>query len=136
MRQVHEGVISTYWGQVRAMKKMVENGDRTALILEDDVDVEWDLERLWEGVRRRLPKKKESGEEDWDVTLLGHCWGGESQSASFSSFFTCSLTPPPLSFLSLLFFPVPSRFLVPLRPFLSPISSSSPRSFSLPPSPH
>ncbi|BGP50943.1 hypothetical protein JCM10450v2_006869 [Rhodotorula kratochvilovae] len=78
VRQVHEGVISTYWGQTRALKRVLENGDATALILEDDVDVEWDVERLWETVARRLPRTEE-GEEDWDVAFLGHCWGGEFQ---------------------------------------------------------
>ncbi|GAA5865052.1 hypothetical protein JCM8547_007695 [Rhodosporidiobolus lusitaniae] len=69
-RQVNEGVISTFWGHTRAMKQIVKNGDRSALVLEDDVDVEWDLERLWSRIERRLP-------EDWDATLLGHCWGKE-----------------------------------------------------------
>ncbi|GAA6003047.1 glycosyltransferase family 25 protein [Rhodotorula paludigena] len=69
-RQVNDGVISTYWGHTRAMKKIIENGDRSALILEDDVDVEWDLERLWSRIERRLP-------EEWDATFLGHCWGKE-----------------------------------------------------------
>ncbi|GAA6032961.1 hypothetical protein JCM8097_000068 [Rhodosporidiobolus ruineniae] len=82
VRQVHEGVISTFWGQTRAMRRVLENGDRTALILEDDVDVEWDVERLWKSVRRRLPKTK-AGEEDWDVAMLGHCWGGESQKPQY-----------------------------------------------------
>ncbi|GAA5865064.1 hypothetical protein JCM8547_007701 [Rhodosporidiobolus lusitaniae] len=82
VRQVHEGVISTYWGQTRAIKRMLENGDETALILEDDVDVEWDVERLWAGIERRLPRTKE-GERDWDVTFLGHCWGGEFQKPQY-----------------------------------------------------
>ncbi|GAA5945947.1 hypothetical protein JCM10213_006198 [Rhodosporidiobolus nylandii] len=82
VRQVHEGVISTYWGQTRAMKRMLENGDRTALILEDDVDLEWDIERLWASVRRRLPRK-EGGEDDWDIAFLGHCWGGEFQKPQY-----------------------------------------------------
>lgn len=74
-RQVNEGVISTFWGHTRAIKKVLENGDRSALILEDDVDVEWDLERLWSRIERRLP-------DDWDVSFLGHCWGKELLSAS------------------------------------------------------
>ncbi|GAA6050996.1 hypothetical protein JCM3770_005361 [Rhodotorula araucariae] len=69
-RQVNEGVISTFWGHTRAMKAILENGDRSALILEDDVDVEWDLERLWSRIERRLP-------HDWDASFLGHCWGKE-----------------------------------------------------------
>lgn len=58
------------------MKKMIERGDKTALVLEDDVDFEWDLERLWAGIERKLPKEKDG----WDITYLGHCWGGENQS--------------------------------------------------------
>ena len=78
VRQVHEGVISTYWGQTRAIRRMLENGDEVALILEDDVDVEWDLmDGFWDRIERRLPRR--GGEYDWDVTFLGHCWGGEFQ---------------------------------------------------------
>ncbi|GAA6010964.1 hypothetical protein JCM10207_004016 [Rhodosporidiobolus poonsookiae] len=69
-RQVNEGVISTFWGHTRAIKQIIKNKDRSALVLEDDVDVEWDLERLWSRIERRLP-------EDWDASLLGHCWGKE-----------------------------------------------------------
>ncbi|GAA6060778.1 hypothetical protein JCM10212_006758 [Sporobolomyces blumeae] len=69
-RQVNEGVISTFWGHSRAMKMILKNKDKSALVLEDDVDVEWDLERLWSRIERHLPK-------DWDATLLGHCWGKE-----------------------------------------------------------
>ncbi|KAM0791918.1 hypothetical protein ACM66B_004172 [Microbotryomycetes sp. NB124-2] len=76
-RQVNEGVISTFWGHTRAMKKVLENDDSSALILEDDVDVEWDLERLWSRIESKLPRDKKSGREAWDVAFLGHCWGRE-----------------------------------------------------------
>lgn len=69
-RQVNEGVISTFFGQTKAMRMVLENGDESALILEDDVDVEWDLERMWSRIERRLPA-------DWEVSFLGHCWGKE-----------------------------------------------------------
>lgn len=69
-RQVNEGVISTWWGHTRAMKMSIKNGDESALVLEDDVDVEWDLERMWSRIERKLPR-------DWDMTFLGHCWGRE-----------------------------------------------------------
>ncbi|GAA5938215.1 glycosyltransferase family 25 protein [Sporobolomyces koalae] len=69
-RQVNEGVISTFWGHSRAMKMILKNRDRSALILEDDVDVEWDLERMWSRIEKKLPRT-------WDATLLGHCWGKE-----------------------------------------------------------
>lgn len=48
----------------------VERGDESALILEDDVDIEWDIETLWARIEAKLPK-------DWDTCLLGHCWGKE-----------------------------------------------------------
>lgn len=75
VRQVHEAVISTFWGQTRALKEAIRNGDESALIMEDDVDVEWDIERLWSRIETKLP-------EGWDVTFLGHCWGHEILSAS------------------------------------------------------
>lgn len=75
---MHEGIISTYWGQTRALKEVIKNGDKSALILEDDVDVEWDVERLWSRMEDKLP-------EEWDVTFLGHCWGHEILSALSSS---------------------------------------------------
>ncbi|GAA5942296.1 hypothetical protein JCM1841_002807 [Sporobolomyces salmonicolor] len=81
VRQVTPGVLSTYWGQTRAIKLMRENGDRTALVLEDDVDLEWDLERLWATIERRLPRNDEVG--TWDVVYLGHCWGGEFQKPQY-----------------------------------------------------
>lgn len=84
---MHEGVLSTYWGQTRAIKRAVENGDGRALVLEDDVDVEWDVERLWASVARRLPRGGDGGDE-WDVAYLGHCWGGEYQGASRAPLFT------------------------------------------------
>ena len=73
-RQVTTGMMSTWWGQTRVMKLILERKDESALVLEDDVDFEWDLERLWNTVHRKLPK------DDWDITYLGYCWGGENQS--------------------------------------------------------
>lgn len=100
VRQVHQGVISTYWGQTRAIKRMLENGDEVALILEDDVDVEWDLiDGFWDRIETKLPRRGD--EYDWDVTFLGHCWGGEFQSefATLSYFDggpdSLTLPPPP-----------------------------------------
>ncbi|KAL8283553.1 hypothetical protein RQP46_005656 [Phenoliferia psychrophenolica] len=69
-RQVNDGVMSTYWGHTRVLKHIVEAGDESALVLEDDVDLEWDLERLWARIARKLPK-------DWETVHLGHCWGHE-----------------------------------------------------------
>ncbi|KAI5477248.1 hypothetical protein MNV49_006544 [Pseudohyphozyma bogoriensis] len=69
-RQVNDGVISTFFGHTRAMLKMIEEGDESALILEDDVDFEWDLERLWARIESKMPR-------DWELSFLGHCWGRE-----------------------------------------------------------
>lgn len=69
-RQVNAGVIATYYSQTKIWRKMLKEGDESALILEDDVDIEWDLERMWPNVERALPK-------DWEIVFLGHCWGKE-----------------------------------------------------------
>ncbi|KAI5476547.1 hypothetical protein MNV49_007494 [Pseudohyphozyma bogoriensis] len=69
-RQVTTGMMSTYWGHTRVLKKIVESGDRSALVMEDDVDVEWDIERLWSRIARKMPS-------DWDMAYLGHCWSHE-----------------------------------------------------------
>lgn len=69
-RQVNQGVISTFWGHTRAMRLMQQNGDRSALILEDDVDVEFDFEHLWGRIERKLP-------DTWESVFVGHCWGKE-----------------------------------------------------------
>lgn len=70
-RQVNEGVISTFFGHTKAMRLILENKDESALIIEDDVDFEWDLERLWSRMEYKLRKSK------WELALLGHCWGRE-----------------------------------------------------------
>lgn len=67
---MHEGIISTWWGQSRVVKKMVEEGCESALVLEDDVDVEWEIERAWKRVEGKLPR-------EWGVVMLGHCWSHE-----------------------------------------------------------
>jgi hypothetical protein len=55
-RQLKEAVISTWYGHTRLLKEVLKRGDETALVLEDDVDLEWDLERLWAAAERRLPR--------------------------------------------------------------------------------
>ena len=69
-RQVNDGVIATWYSHTRVWKKIVENDDQSALVLEDDTDLEWDIERTWPNVERALPK-------DWEIVFLGHCWGKE-----------------------------------------------------------
>lgn len=66
------------------VKQMLVDGCESALMMEDDVDVEWDLERVWSRIRRRLPvaSGRDGEEDEWDVSFLGHCWGRELLSES------------------------------------------------------
>ncbi|EIM92044.1 uncharacterized protein STEHIDRAFT_46292 [Stereum hirsutum FP-91666 SS1] len=43
-----------------------------AVVLEDDVDIEWDIGKRLNEVWSALP-------DDWDIVFLGHCWSDESQ---------------------------------------------------------
>jgi GR25 family glycosyltransferase involved in LPS biosynthesis len=72
-RQVVPAVLSTWFSHTRAIKAMLANGDDSALFLEDDVDIEWDVEGRWASIHRKLPA-------DWEVIFLGHCWGREMTS--------------------------------------------------------
>ncbi|RUS27345.1 glycosyltransferase family 25-domain-containing protein [Jimgerdemannia flammicorona] len=49
---------------------MIKNDDQSALILEDDIDAEANIERRVNEMRPHLPK-------DWDAWFLGHCHGKE-----------------------------------------------------------
>ena len=71
-RQVVPAVIATYYSHTRLMLSIAAQGLESALVLEDDVDLEWDLERAWANVERRLPS-------DWDISFLGSCWGSETR---------------------------------------------------------
>ncbi|KAH9814797.1 hypothetical protein DFH28DRAFT_969390 [Melampsora americana] len=77
-RQLSSGALSVWFGQTKVMRQMMENGDRSALVLEDDVDLEWDLAQLWSNVLRRLPKESKNGKQGWEIVYLGHCWGREN----------------------------------------------------------
>lgn len=81
-RQVNEGVVATWYSQSRIWKKIVQSGDKSALILEDDIDLEFDIGRTWPNVERALPI-------DWDVVFLGHCWGRELTSECILQYPKC-----------------------------------------------
>ncbi|KAK4704559.1 hypothetical protein P7C70_g1647, partial [Phenoliferia sp. Uapishka_3] len=55
-RQATAGTIACWLSHVQALKMMRENGDHSALILEDDVDLEFDIDRLWSSISRWLPE--------------------------------------------------------------------------------
>lgn len=76
-RQVVPAVIATYYSHTRLMLSIAAQGLESALVLEDDVDLEWDLERAWANVERRLP-------QDWDISFLGSCWGSETRQSLHS----------------------------------------------------
>lgn len=54
-RQITDGVVATWLSHMRTMRLVAENADQSALVLEDDVDIEWDIERIWANVHKRLP---------------------------------------------------------------------------------
>jgi hypothetical protein len=99
-RQIRPGVIATWFSQTRVWKLMQYYDDESALVMEDDVDFEWDLERIWAGIEQSLSAgiqwekklKEEKGNKgknvllgrDWEVVMLGSCWGREISSKSLA----------------------------------------------------
>lgn len=94
--QVGPATLATWHSHVLLLKLMKMNGDRDALVLEDDVDFEWDLQRLWATAARRLPKVGSSSlsafpgssltsnfSQDYDAVWLGHCWGREMHKPAY-----------------------------------------------------
>ncbi|KAG0142250.1 hypothetical protein CROQUDRAFT_50580 [Cronartium quercuum f. sp. fusiforme G11] len=79
-RQLSEGALSVWYGHTKVIRQMLENGDQSALVLEDDVDLEWDIATLWASALRRLPKQPGS---EWEMVYLGHCWGRESSNPQY-----------------------------------------------------
>jgi GR25 family glycosyltransferase involved in LPS biosynthesis len=100
-RQINEAVIATWYSQTRVWKLMEKNGDESALILEDDVDLEWDIDRIWPNIWRRLPGEDNGKVVPWQVTFLGHCWGRELTSALIPAAFSFPLKLTEKRFLSL-----------------------------------
>ncbi|CAE6528286.1 unnamed protein product [Rhizoctonia solani] len=75
--------ISCWYSHYQVLRSVADGPDEAAIILEDDIDMEFDLEKRlremwpalpedWDVVMLALP-------EDWDVVMLGHCqsheWG-------------------------------------------------------------
>lgn len=69
-RQLNAAVLSTYLSHVETWRTLLRNGDSSALILEDDVDIEFDFTSRWNSIEKTLPT-------DWQVVFAGHCWGKE-----------------------------------------------------------
>lgn len=55
------------------MKTAIDSGAQNVLILEDDVDAEFNLVDKWKEMRRGLDKRGNG----WDMVYLGFIWGDE-----------------------------------------------------------
>lgn len=62
--------VACWRSHMNVYQLMLDNNDASALILEDDIDTETDLERRIREMRPYLPT-------DWDAWFLGHCHGKE-----------------------------------------------------------
>ncbi|KAH9813358.1 hypothetical protein DFH28DRAFT_897227 [Melampsora americana] len=67
-----DAAIACWHSHLSVIREFVESKERMALILEDDVDFEVDIEDRLEATLSEVPR-------DWDLLLLGHCWSQESQ---------------------------------------------------------
>lgn len=56
--------ISCWHSHYRVIRQIAEGDDEVAIILEDDVDMEWDLEKRLRGIWANLPA-------DWDIVKIG-----------------------------------------------------------------
>ncbi|KAG9104423.1 hypothetical protein FRC06_002658 [Ceratobasidium sp. 370] len=63
--------VSCWYSHYEVLLKIARGEDEVAIILEDDIDMEWDLERRLRQMWPHLPK-------DWDVVMLGHCFSDEN----------------------------------------------------------
>jgi hypothetical protein len=55
------------------LRKIADGDDDVVLVFEDDVDMEWDLEKRLRNLWQFLPH------EEWDQVMLGHCQSDENQ---------------------------------------------------------
>ncbi|KZT38753.1 hypothetical protein SISSUDRAFT_1046494 [Sistotremastrum suecicum HHB10207 ss-3] len=67
-------MISCWDSHARIWRQMIEKGESVAIVLEDDVDMEFDIEAQLRTMWPALPP-------DWDIVMLGHCWSEEYRSA-------------------------------------------------------
>ncbi|EJT99078.1 hypothetical protein DACRYDRAFT_82988 [Dacryopinax primogenitus] len=75
-RILSPGMLACWHSHVGLLRRFTESHDDAILILEDDVDVEFDIETRLHRVWTFLPK-------DWDAVYLGHCWSAEQTHPSF-----------------------------------------------------
>ncbi|KAJ2305446.1 hypothetical protein IWW54_005076, partial [Coemansia sp. RSA 2705] len=71
--------LACYLSHLRVYQRMVRDHIETALILEDDVDVELDLKPRHAAVMREVGRRYG---RDWDMLYLGHCTRDSQEPAS------------------------------------------------------
>ncbi|KAG9097532.1 hypothetical protein FRC06_007459 [Ceratobasidium sp. 370] len=64
------GAVSCWYSHYQVMRSIADGPDDTVIVLEDDVDMEFDLEKRLRDMWPALPK-------DWDIVMLGHCQSHE-----------------------------------------------------------
>lgn len=67
-----------------AYQTAIADGDRSFLVLEDDVDIDFGVEDLWQSMTQAMDAR----EEGWDMVYLGWSWSSErackSQPSSYN----------------------------------------------------
>lgn len=66
-RILSRAMIACWYSHLSVLRLVAEEQHDVAIVLEDDVDMEWDLESRLKGMWGDLP-------QDWDLVMLGHCW--------------------------------------------------------------
>ncbi|KII86295.1 hypothetical protein PLICRDRAFT_177859 [Plicaturopsis crispa FD-325 SS-3] len=66
--------IAVWHSHIAVIRRIAESEDQTApsIVLEDDIDMEWDIRARLKSVWGVLPA-------DWDIVFLGYCWSSETK---------------------------------------------------------
>ncbi|KAF8509519.1 hypothetical protein BU17DRAFT_24977, partial [Hysterangium stoloniferum] len=62
--------IACWHSHYQVLRRIAEGDDEVAIVFEDDIDMEWDLEHRLRSMWGALPS-------DWDMVMLGHCHSEE-----------------------------------------------------------
>ncbi|GAA5973759.1 hypothetical protein JCM11641_005121 [Rhodosporidiobolus odoratus] len=68
--------IATWFSHTTLWQRVIDEQLPSVLILEDDVDAEWQVERIWRQIEKKLPKA-------WDIVYLGDCGGREGENPAY-----------------------------------------------------
>ncbi|KNC98460.1 uncharacterized protein SPPG_06160 [Spizellomyces punctatus DAOM BR117] len=61
------------WGShMKIWSDVVASNLSSALVMEDDVDIEWEIEEIWAQLQKGL--ESTTGLDGWDIVYLGHCF--------------------------------------------------------------